>query len=371
MKKIGVVTWVGGGNYGTSLQSYALNRKLRILGYKSYQIVRIDTEHQTWLKNKLKILLISLGLWRLKQHILNCRQSLLKRKLFKFEEESYCFKLIYSKRTLNKAVNNIDVFCCGSDQIWNTSYCFDEFMFLDFAKNKKRISYASSIGIDKLPEQHKQRVAELLSRFSYISVREVQAIKILKEILPSKNIINVLDPTFLLNREEWSNMAHTAKLEFNLPDEYLLCYFVGDRSIYIQQLKDVILKIGIKNVIVVTFQEKNIDLKDAILYRDAGPREFVYLIEHAKFVCTDSFHATTMSIIFCKNFVEFLRFDDTDLSSQNSRIYNILTHYGLMRRLYNKESVAWLSDIDYSDVKRILNADKIFSEQYLVKAIEK
>ena len=34
MKNIVLVTWVGNGNYGTSLQSFALHRKLEMLGYK-------------------------------------------------------------------------------------------------------------------------------------------------------------------------------------------------------------------------------------------------------------------------------------------------------------------------------------------------
>lgn len=370
-KTIGVVTWIGGGNYGTSLQSYALNYKLKALGYEAYQIIRIDTTHQKWLKRKLKVLLISLGFWSVMQHSLLHRQSLLRNKLCKFEKESYRFKKVYSKRSLNKVVKDIDVFCCGSDQIWNTTYRFDEFMFLDFAKNKKRISYASSIGVRQLPELHKERVTALLSHFSHISVREISGVKILKELLPTKDIVNVVDPTFLLNREDWSDMANKAELEFKLPKEYIFCYFVGDRTEYISQLQDVISKTGNKNVIAVTFQNKKIDLKNVFTYYDAGPREFVYLIEHASFVCTDSFHATAISINFGKIFVEFLRFNDKDSSSQNSRIYDVLSHYGLMSRLYSRDDSAWLQDIDYSSVNRILAKDRAFSLNYLMEAIEK
>ena len=370
MKKIGVVTWLGGGNYGTSLQSYALNHKLTMMGYKAYQIVRIDITHQAWLKRNLKTFLISLGLWTVKQHIFLNRLPLFRKKLFMFEKEAYRFKKIYSRRSLNKVIRCIDVFCCGSDQIWNTAYRFDGFMFLDFAKNKKRISYASSIGVKNIPEPHKEKVAALLSRFSHISVREISGVKALKELLPTKDIVSVLDPTFLLNKEEWSDMAHKAKLEFKLPQKYMFCYFVGDRPEYIQQLQDVISKTGNKNVIAVTFQNKKIALKNVFTYYDAGPREFVYLLEHADFVCTDSFHATAMSINFGKNFVEFLRFNDDDSNSQNSRIYDLLSHYGLRQRLYDIENTEWLSDIDYSKVNDKLAKDRFLSEEYLLKAIE-
>lgn len=369
-KTIGIVTWVGGGNYGTSLQSYALNRKLDMLGYKAYQIVHIDTNSQLCVKRNLKILFISLGFWSLKQRVSLNRQSPLRRKLSRFEKESYRFKRIYSKHSLKKVVKDIDVFCCGSDQIWNTAYRFDDFMFLDFAKGKKRISYASSIGTEKFPEQHKNQVASLLDRFSHIAVRELSAVKILKDLLPAKDIVHVSDPTFLLERRDWSDMARVAEFEMPLPKMYMLCYFVGERVEYVQQLRDVIRKVGIKEVVNVTFQGKGFPLDGVSTYFDAGPREFVYLLEHAEFVCTDSFHATALSINFGKNFVVFRRFDDTDTESQNSRIYDILSHYSLMHRLYDTKSAEWSSCIDYSNVNEVLKEDRRLSVQYLLTAIE-
>ena len=369
-KTIGIVTWVGGGTYGTSLQSYALNRKLALSGYRTCQIVRIDIRHQPCLIRNLKTLLLSCGMWPWMQRISLCRQSPLRKKLFKFEKESYRFRRIYSKHSLEKAVREMDVFCSGSDQIWNTAYRFDEFMFLDFAQDKKRISYASSIGTNNFPEQHKNKVASLLDKFSHIGVRETSATKVLRDLLPAKDIVQVSDPTFLLDRSDWQDMARTAEIEIPLPQTYMLCYFVGEREEYIRQLRDVIMKTGIKDIIAVTFQEKEIPLKEVATYHNAGPREFVYLIEHAEWVCTDSFHATALSINFGKNFVDFRRFDDTATDSQNSRIYDLLSHYGLMQRLYDAQSTEWSSRINYSDVNKVLEEDRKFSTQYLLKAIE-
>ena len=38
IKVIGLVTWIGSGNYGTTLQSFALHEKLRLLGYDVFII---------------------------------------------------------------------------------------------------------------------------------------------------------------------------------------------------------------------------------------------------------------------------------------------------------------------------------------------
>ena len=39
MKNVVLVTWIGGGNYGTSLQSFALHKKLSDLGYKTSIVI--------------------------------------------------------------------------------------------------------------------------------------------------------------------------------------------------------------------------------------------------------------------------------------------------------------------------------------------
>ena len=40
-KKIAIVTWLGWGNFGTSLQSYALHHKLEMMGYDVCYLLKI------------------------------------------------------------------------------------------------------------------------------------------------------------------------------------------------------------------------------------------------------------------------------------------------------------------------------------------
>jgi len=52
-------------------------------------------------------------------------------------------------------MDEFDFFVTGSDQVWNPFY-FEklDIFFLTFAKKKRRISYAPSMSVDKLPPQY-------------------------------------------------------------------------------------------------------------------------------------------------------------------------------------------------------------------------
>ena len=48
-----------------------------------------------------------------------------------------------------------DMFCTGSDQVWNPEYINSfEWSFALFANESQRIVYAASLGVDKIPERY-------------------------------------------------------------------------------------------------------------------------------------------------------------------------------------------------------------------------
>jgi hypothetical protein len=123
-------------------------------------------------------------------------------------------------------------------------------------------------------------------------------------------------------------------------------------------------------VIIPADENRDFTYEGAFVYKDASPVEFIYLIQHASLVCTDSFHATALSINHSVPFVEFMRFKDDDSKSQNSRIYDLLEHYGLMDRIYDDNNLSWINNISYDRVQEILSDDRKFSIDYLINAIE-
>ena len=272
---------------------------------------------------------------------------------------------------LSKIVETTDIFVSGSDQIWNTSHRYDPAMFLSFADGKKCISYASSIGTNEVPLPYKDIVRDHLMKYDHIAVREKTAVDALSRLTGRKDIIQVIDPTFLLTDGDWRQFASNAKFNEHISEPYVLCYFIGQNEHYKQQLQKVIETSSCNSVVIVTLKEQFLFAVDgAIVINYASPTEFVYLIQHASLVCTDSFHATAIAINSSINFVEFLRFKEEEENSQNSRIYDILSHYGLSFKLFNWNNEDWSKDVDYSRVSQILNQDRKESLDYLIRAIE-
>ena len=367
--RISLVTWLGNGNYGTALQSYALYQKLKLLGYDISFLPYFDRHFR--LKSILKGVLSVVGILQRHDKKKFVKTKALK-KLYAFQKEKYEIRHIYFRKQYKRLLNQTDVLVTGSDQIWNAWYSFNPFYFLDFAKDKKRIAYASSIGTNDFPEKYKGEIKKLLSRFSHIGVREQAAAKAVSTLLNRDDVQQVLDPTFLLEPHEWNELAKEADVEQKLPSKYILCYLIGNNPHYTKQLLNVAAKCGIKNIIIIPAAEnKSFSVPESIVYDAAGPKEFVFLIQHATLVCTDSFHATAISINLSINFIEFLRFKDTDKESQNSRIYDILNHYGLRSKIYSSDDEEeWLKEIDYTLVQAILAKDRIESAKFLIDSIE-
>lgn len=372
-RKITLVTWLGSGNFGTSLQSFALHKKLQDLGY-SVTFLKGCPEKFT-IKNTIKYIFGAIGIDfdGIKKILNRDSQNVKQIKLKNFIKDNYnLFPSINSKRQLSKLVASTDVFVTGSDQIWNTVFKFNPTFFLDFAKDKKRIAYASSMGISDFPIDHKPEVRRMLSKFQHIGVREKTAVKSISTLLDRDDVQQVLDPTFLLDKNDWFTMSDSAEIEIQLPQKYIFCYLIGNNPWYKDQIKDVLLTSGINKIIIVPAVE-NLDfyIDGAIIYDAAGPLEFVKLIKESSLVCTDSFHATALSLNMEKPFVEFIRFSDDSRSSQNSRIYDLLERYNLSHHIYSKANKRWIENIDYSYVSQLINDDRKSSLDFLVNSIER
>lgn len=373
IKRITLVTWLGGGNYGTSLQSFALHRKLQDLGYSVTFCTGCPKKFTA--KNKIKYLLelFGINLSSIKKKIKRSKLTVKQRKLQGFIKDNYNLaKPINFKNQLDNLVECTDVFVTGSDQIWNTVYSFNPFFFLDFAKDKKRIAYASSMGISDFPDEHKPEVRRLLSKFQHIGVREQTAVKAISNLLGRNDAQQVLDPTFLLDKNDWFNISQSASIEIDIPQRYIFCYLIGNNPWYKEQIADVMQSTGIDKLIIVpAVENKDFSIEGATIYDAAGPLEFVQLIKEAALVCTDSFHATALSLNMEKPFVEFMRFSDESKGSQNSRIYDLLGRYNLSHRIYNKSDKRWGESIDYMSVTRQINEDRKKSLDFLVESIER
>lgn len=415
--KIKLITFAPHPNFGTCLQSYALNYVLRKMGHdvefiyngrekpsqsfvkvvtkkclksflpKSF-IASIKTKRQANMVSQRKepyILelpnhpflyrLSKLPFYEKVYKMLKFR-NLQWKKVYKFTHEDGNFNMrrIYTHQQYAEVTADTDLFITGSDQIWNP-YCggFNPMMFVEFGGDKKRVAYSSSISLLELPASIVPRMKKDLEKFQHIAVREQRSVELLSKLLHRDDIKLVVDPTYLLTAEEWEAFGNKSEIEFELPERYIFCYFVGDKraGIYEQMVQDVKRFTGIQDVITLECYNRDLNYGNGRLYKDAGPYEWVYLLRHASYVCMDSFHATVFALKFQKEFVHAMKNADTEAGSQNTRMYDILSRYGILYKNYNaKGGNNWQRTIDYQRLALLIESEIKDSIDYLKYEIE-
>lgn len=252
-----------------------------------------------------------------------------------------------------------DYFITGSDQVWNPNFRHGSTIdFLTFAPRHKRIAYAPSFGISKIPEEYIDRYKTWLSEMYKLSVREEAGAKIIKE-LTGRDAVVLVDPTLMLTKEKWLSISKRAK---NKPEgKYLLTYFLGSVS---KETKQKIKSIATKNKL----QIVNLaDIRDKKTYT-ADPSEFIDYINSASVFLTDSFHGAVFSILLEVPLIVFNR--EGSIHSMNSRIDTLLSKFKLeSRRANNITDNSQIFEIDYSHVPPILEAERKKAYEYLKEAL--
>lgn len=342
MSKIGIITIVNVNNYGAELQAFALQHKLTQMGHQT-EIINyafgIKKEHdftdetptipisfKTKIKRKLlPIIESTLDAFYPKAH------KSRKKKFYEFHKKYNKFtpKFYRSVKSLYDGSLNDDIYCVGSDQVWNYTHGYSMLpFFLDFVPDgKKKIAFASSIGLSTLTEEAKKIFKQYLSKFDFIAVRETQASDLLSKIL-WKKIEVVLDPTLLLCKEEWEKVAN---YELCPQEKYLLLYIVTIKPC--QYAIDLAEKIAAEKKLKIVRLFRSAATYDAkqsmINLPDAGPSDFIGLTEKADFIVTNSFHGTVFSVNFQIPFYSIIK----PKKDNNSRLHSILNRLQLTDRL--------------------------------------
>lgn len=378
-KKIATMTWIHNYNYGSILQAFALQKFLISEGYKN-EIIDYNPSKLTKVVNLFKNHnSLKLFYYKLKEYIANRKSKKvghdITKKHTKFDE-FIKFKLIKTKeyrncKQLKKLQGKFDIYICGSDQIWNPELLNPPFYFSYLNDNDKRIAYGPSFGVAEIKDKWKKnKIKSYLNKFSHISVREQNGKTILKDLnLNNKQISVVLDPTLLLNANEWEELTNNNN-ENNNNKKYLLCYFLKENPIYWESARYIAKNLGLKILIIPNCEDSY--NQDEEIMDEVGPNEFISLIKNADFMLTDSFHGTIFSIMFHIDFCVYKRFEDNSKESQNSRIENILKKVNLEGRIYNKNQIIKKCDTikNYEYIDKILANEKEKSIQYLKYSIE-
>ena len=183
-----------------------------------------------------------------------------------------------------------------------------------------------------------------------------------------------LDRVFLLSGDG-GNTSAGGKIRMGRkddgPKELYCLLFVGNSRAWEDAVKQVSAHTQLP--VIVIMSENGIVPSVGTPVAFAGAYDFLWLIDHAAYVCTDSFHCTAFSINLNKEFFVFKRFADTDPGSQNARLYDLLRVFGLSDRVVSSDadiSQILARQIDYDSVMQKVCTERQKSEQYLVNALD-
>ena len=355
MQKIGIITIHSDLNYGAALQAYALNTYLRIKGYESEIINYIK------IPNHPRIYPFPMNI---AYKIMNYPRFKRYRKFLKKSVSSQTYKSL--DELMNGFNGDYNVVISGSDQVWNpTCGGFLEKLnpayYLAFAsKDKyKKIAYASSVGSYVFNEKEIPFVKKWLDEYAPLSTRENAGAKQLEGFL-KREVKVVLDPTLLLNARQWEDAENKVAIK----DKYVLVYYIDEIDEVVAYARKIADKHGWKVAMMSNTRKPHpgVDLN----IRFCGPAEFLYLFNHAEYICTNSFHGTAFAVNFNKNFISVIK------RNSPQRAQTLLANVGLSERLLSDiNDIDKLSDIiDFTEPNRKLDLLRQDSENYLLNAIE-
>ena len=373
MKKIGILTLSASDNCGSLLQAYALQTVLQDRGY-DVEIIDFTTPisekmyrifHPGYISSPKMFfgqIIRYKDLIKQKRDYQQFRQERLR-----LTEQRY--SSIDGLRTID---GKYEAIVCGSDQIWNPEITegFQDGYFCAFPKKGgteiRCVAYAASIGSERLEEKYEKAFSRLLSNFDAVSLREPCSAAFVGRLY-GKEIQTVLDPVFLLEREEWEAFLK------NLPGKkcsdrkrkYIALYYTEynpSMAGYLERLEE---RTGLGTLILKPQRQMHVWSRGAEYAVCHDPLEFLHGLFHAEYVVTNSFHGTAMSILFHKKFAVFSH------QTRGARIRDVLKAAHLENRLAQEARDADRMEerIDWDEVDRALEIPKRESVKFIRESI--
>lgn len=347
--KIGTLTFHRACNYGGTLQCFALVKALKRMGYNAevvdYRSKAIEDSYKIIKTNGMKNLIASL---------LNYPST--KKNINNFEKFRKSFiptsSIVY--HSASELSNAYDLCLIGSDQVWSKriNRGFDPVFWGQFKGNKA--SYAASMGTDhNYTKDEYLKISSYLQNFNHISTREDS---LNDELSPytEKDIKTVIDPTLLINREDYKEIAIKPKEE-----NYVLYYQMEYHNSSKDFVKNIANQLGCK---VITIMGPNEDFGNIQhvhkTVSEVSVQEFVGYILYARCVVASSFHGTALPIAMRKDFY-FLANYEADRSE------NLLRHIGALNRMKKSTDIIKYSDVDYSIIEPQLDRFIQDSKDYI------
>lgn len=351
-------------NHGASLQEYALLEFLNSNGFEAeaihYKPRYLSGHFNLWAVSNPKFNVPIIKQLYLLAKLPGRLIALKKKKSFDDFHKKYIpvGNVLYrNNEELKQNLPESDVFICESDQIWNSFFenGKDPAFYLNFVpQEKKKISYGASFATDSIDDEIKGFVKRNVQNIHHISVRETSGLKILED-LGIQDVVQVLDPVFLLSAETWKQ-----KFVDEMQGDFIFVYDFDSNS----QIKEMALhKAKTKGWKIYTTNQ-NIKYADVNFWKE-DPAFFLSLVYSAKLILTNSFHATAFSLIFNKQFVVVNRSEKI-----NTRMRDLLSLFNLQNLMISTANeIDKLPKIEYSAINQKMEIEITKSKEFLFKSL--
>jgi len=346
-------------NYGSALQTWALNQIIKKLNYDPVLIdycpdILLNKNPLNPYKNMWDTDETSLKMVQLSMPAIISNY-------YKFEEfytKQFVRSSPFTSNNFDKTKEIVDGYVCGSDTI----FCPDEFGIDDgyYANyncmQKKSIAYAASFGDPHFNETTLPILNNRLNNFKAIGLRENNMLDYVKTHTQVP-VQKVLDPTLLLESSDYEKICS----KNSITEKYLLLYsrrYNKSMETFAEQLA----KENNWKIIEISLRATNAK-KGHIMRYDAGVEEFLSLVKNAQYIVTNSFHGMIFSVQFKRPFVIFSR------EQCGTKITELLELFGLRNRQLIDQNESFLENIDYSEVHNRIAMEKNKSIAFLKNSL--
>lgn len=355
--KIGTLTFHRACNFGAALQAYALVSFLRNKGFNAevvdYRSNAIEGAYRLYkgkgVRSFFSFLRHGISRWCLKKHFASFRKKMA------ISDQSY-FKI-------SDIENKYDLLIIGSDQVWSKriNHGFDPIYWGDFSPKQKVFSYAASMGTDhSFSDAERNKIRQYLNKFEAISVREDSLNEELS-MITGRNIITVADPTLLLHKEDYEQIADCPQF---VNEPYVLYYQMQYDPLSKHRVEEVAIALQCKIIVIGHTREYyNVNCIQ-FSYSDITVEKFVGLFLNARFVFSSSFHGIALSVAMRKDFYYL------DVCASD-RVHNLLKHIEAMDRSISPNAEVKYSKTDYQVIEPHIKEFIDKSKYFLLSVIEK
>lgn len=272
-------------------------------------------------------------------------------------------KVFLSEEDFKNYQCTADIYFSGSDQVWNTGWnngIIPPFYLSFVPKDKPKYAYASSFGKNKLTKDEIKKSKKYIEQFKKISVREESGVTILKHQYKYETVTRIVDPTLAMTGDFWRKYSTKRKIK----KPYILIYNLNRSKEFDEYAKELSKRTGYKLYRFCTrFDQIFRNGKSLVIPQIF---DFINYVDNAEIVLTDSFHATAFAMnlntepiciyphSYSGRLSEFLKLVDSE-----NRHINSYDDYDVINR-----------HVDFSKVNKILDAERKKVDNFLQSIIE-